>query len=51
LPKILVVDDEPMNIEVVKAMLLSKERNIDLALDGKSALNLIEERLEAVYAH
>jgi len=38
LPEVLVVDDEPMNIEVMRAMLELKGVEIDCALNGKIAL-------------
>jgi len=50
LPEVLVVDDEPMNIEVMRAMLDQKGIEIDCALNGKIALKLIQQRFEQVRA-
>lgn len=46
LPLILCVDDEPMNIYVIKEML--KERNLDSisATSGREAIDIIQERIE-----
>ena len=44
-PQVLVVDDEQMNIEVVQLMLQNKGIEIDFALSGKSALQLVKQRL------
>jgi CheY-like chemotaxis protein len=46
---VLIVDDDNMNIEVIKAMLDSLNVISDTALSGNAALSLIELRLEAVY--
>ena len=48
-PAVLVVDDDMMNIEVMRAMLFSKKIDSDYALKGTEALKLIQERLELVY--
>ena len=44
-PKVLVVDDELMNIEVAKAMLENQNVICDTAISGKGALQLIEKRI------
>ena len=38
-PKILLVDDEPMNIVLVQAMLEGENYDIQTAADGKQALS------------
>ena len=40
-----------MNIEVIGAMFANHGHQIDFALNGKRALELIDDRLELVYAH
>ena len=47
----LVIDDEAMNVSVMKAMLNAKGYEVDVALNGKKALQLIEERLDIIYHH
>jgi len=46
LPLVMVVDDDPMNITVMEAML--KKRNVlcDTAGGGAEAINLFKERIE-----
>ena len=44
-PKILVVDDDAMNIEVLSAMLLDIGYESESAMDGKEALSKIKERV------
>ena len=43
---VLVVDDDLMNIEVMKAMLGQLNVEFDVALQGRMALSLIKIRLE-----
>ena len=45
-PLILVVDDEPMNIYVVKEMLRGKNIESIAETSGVQALNIIEDRIE-----
>ena len=47
----LVIDDEAMNVSVMKAMINAKGYEVDVALSGKKALELIEERLDIIYSH
>ena len=44
----LVVDDEPMNVEVLKAMLQEKCIPTDTAFNGEDAITLVKERLKLV---
>jgi CheY-like chemotaxis protein len=46
---VLLVDDEQMNIEVIKAMLDEQGIAADVALSGSIALSLLEQRCEEVY--
>jgi len=39
---VLVIDDEQMNIEVIKAMLGEQGLTADIALSGNTALSLLE---------
>ena len=48
-PRILVVDDDHMNIEVITAMLSSKHVKADSALNGNQALALIQTRMALAY--
>ena len=48
-PRILVVDDDHMNIEVITAMLSSKHVKADSALNGNQALALIQSRMALAY--
>ena len=41
---VLVVDDEPINIDILQALLFAEEMLIDSALSGKEALNLVRSR-------
>ena len=45
---VLVVDDEPLNIEVMCGMLESKGLTCDSALNGPRALTLFQNRIEQV---
>lgn len=47
--KILVVDDDYMNIEVITSMLTNKQVKSDYATSGKQALDLMQQRIELVY--
>ena len=47
----LIIDDELMNISVMKAMINAKGFEVDIALSGIKALELIEERLDIIYSH
>jgi putative two-component system response regulator len=42
-PKVLIVDDEPRNIKLLKAMLLSTEFEIFIAENGEDALSIIRK--------
>ena len=46
LPLVLVVDDEPMNIEVMEMMLNNNNHSIDKALNGLEAIEKVKERLQ-----
>ena len=50
LPRVLLVDDEPINIEVMSAMLESRGHSSDIASSSKDALAYIEKRFELVKA-
>lgn len=39
--RVLVVDDEPINLEIIKEILADEDLNLDLAENGQEALNLI----------
>jgi CheY-like chemotaxis protein len=45
-PLVMVVDDDPMNIAVIEAMLEEKNVLCDTAPGGTAAINLFKERLE-----
>ncbi len=45
----LIVDDDMMNIEVLRAMFHQKSIDSDYAMKGTEALKRIQERLELVY--
>ena len=45
---VLVVDDEPINIDILQALLFAEEMLIDSALSGKEALNLVRSRCQLV---
>lgn len=49
--QILIVDDDPMNVEVLKAMLYEKNIPSDTVLNGKDAMMLVRERLKLVRAN
>ena len=44
-PRVLVVDDDPMNLEVIQAMLLSSGEKSDQCLSGSKGISLVEERI------
>ena len=44
-PQVLVVDDDPMNIEVMQAMLDQLGITHDCAMNGKMAVKLISDRI------
>ena len=46
--QVLIVDDDPMNVEVLKAMLYEKNIPSDTVLNGKDAIMLVRERLKLV---
>ena len=48
LPLVLLVDDEPMNIEVIKAMLQEHPVKLDICINGQQALDAIKERVRRV---
>ena len=45
-PQVLIVDDDPMNIEVMQAMLDQLGITHDCAMNGKMAVKLVEDRIE-----
>lgn len=45
-PQVLVVDDQPLNIEVIRAMLANKGFSIDYAVSEKHALKKIKKRMK-----
>ena len=47
-PRILVVDDEPINIEVMSSMLTAKKLKNDEARCGLAAIEIIKKRLTQV---
>ena len=49
LPKVLVVDDDLMNINVFEALLSELRQTCDTALGGKPAIDLVEKRLALVH--
>jgi len=48
LPKMLLIDDEPINIEVMSAMLETHGHSSEIASTSKAALALVERRFELV---
>ena len=48
LPEVLLVDDDLMNIEVLKAMLQMQNTECDMAMSGNQAVMKIKERIECV---
>lgn len=42
--RILVVDDDPINLQVIESMLCSESYEITMALSGQEALNLLNEK-------
>ena len=46
----LIVDDEALNIEVLKMMLNDQGIEVDIAMGGQPALNLIKERVNLTLA-
>ena len=47
-PHVLVVDDDQMNIEVMKAMLDQENIAFDIAFRGSMALSCIEQRIDEI---
>ena len=47
-PSVLVVDDDAMNIYVLKSMLNEKGVKCDQALSGSEALLMVKERLRSI---
>ena len=47
-PRVLVVDDDQMNIEVMKAMLDQENIAFDIAFRGSMALSCIEQRIDEI---
>ena len=47
-PRVLIVDDDLMNIEVISAMLKSRAIKSDSALNGNEAIKLVQSRIEKV---
>ena len=48
LPKVLVVDDDAMNVEVLTSMLLNQGYYSNSSLGAREGLALIEERIELI---
>ena len=48
-PRVLIVDDDLMNIEVISAMLKSRAIKSDSALNGNEAIKLVQSRIEKVH--
>ena len=48
-PLVLIVDDEPMNILLMKSMLEDRGIMSDIAISGSAAISLVENRLEQDY--
>ena len=46
LPQILLIDDEPMNLEVLSSLLLTRGHESDKAFSGELGLHLIKKRFE-----
>lgn len=46
LPELLVCDDEPLNIEVLKALLEERNHKVDTARDGVECFDLVKKRAE-----
>ena len=46
--KVLVIDDEPINVEVIQSMLSELGFKSDQAMSGAQALTLIQQRIEQV---
>lgn len=49
LPKVLIVDDDPFNIEILQCMIESKGVAVDAASSGQGAIDLVLNRSEQVY--
>ena len=47
--RVLIVDDDLMNIEVISAMLKSRAIKSDSALNGNEAIKLVQSRIEQVH--
>ena len=47
-PLVLIVDDEPMNILLMKSMLEDRGIMSDIAISGSAALSLVEDRIKHV---
>ena len=45
-PQVLVVDDDPMNVEVMQAMLAQLGIPNDVAMSGSKAIDIIEARIQ-----
>ena len=45
-PQVLVVDDDPMNVEVMQAMLAQLGIPNDVAMSGSQAIDIIEARIQ-----
>ena len=46
--RVLVVDDDQMNIEVMSAMLIQEDISFDTAMSGQETLNKVKKRLKHV---
>ena len=47
--RVLIVDDDQMNIEVISALLRQRAIKSDSALNGNEAIKLVQSRIEQVY--
>ena len=47
-PEVLIIDDEVMNIEILKAMLWQRGFKCDCAFSGLEALQLLKRRIQQV---
>ena len=47
--RVLIVDDDPMNVEMISSMLDMKKIKADCALSGSQSIKLIQSRIELVY--
>lgn len=48
LPQALLIDDEPINIEVLNSLIEQKDISCDVATSGPEGVELVRKRLELV---